>query len=284
MGSASDPLLAMATKLPESLQEAYRSGVGSSVSTLRKYLRENAKQMAADRRSLSRAPNSFLYPTFNGGMTDTVYHDLVNEGSRVRPADMPGSAYGGERGTTWFRPDDRGIAATPEKLTNNLRAQVGKSYATTDAVGAGGKEVTGINMLRRWFPWTQKLPYIGGRGPGGSTCWGNHCGSMPSAVMEGMGLRKAPIPHTDTLPSTTLLDDGVKILGVTHKPKVLKDLMRSANKRTVLGLGAAGLMGAAGYGLGAVGNALKASPAKPMPPQLDPHMFAQAQKLLRPTA
>jgi hypothetical protein len=284
MGSASDPLLAMATKLPESMRDAYREGIGTSVSTLRKNLQANARQMVADRRALKAAPDSFLYPTFQGGQTDTIYHDLVNEGSSVRPAKMPGNAYGGERGTTWFRPDSRGIDVNTDRLTSGLRGQVGKSYATTDAISAGAKEVFGVNAMRRWFPWMQKLPYVGGRGPGGATCWGNHCGSMPSATMQTVGLRRAPIPHTDTLPSTLLLDDGVKVLGVTNKAKVLKDLMRSAGKRSIMGLGAAGLIGAAGYGLGAVGNALKASPAKPMPPSLDPHMFAQAQKLLRPTS
>ena len=284
MGSAEDPLLMLATKLPQSMQDVYREGVGTTVNTLRKTLRENARQMVVDRRALAAAPNSYLYPTFQGGQTDTIYHDLVNDGSSVRPAKMPGNAYGGERGTTWFRPDQRGIPRTVEQTSDAIRSQVGKSYATTDAVSAGGKEVFGINSLRRWFPGMQKLPYVGGRGRGAVSCWGNHCGSMPSATLESLGHRRSGLPHADVLPSTLPLDDGVKILGVTHKPKVLKDLMRSAGRRSVLGLGAAGLMGAAGYGLGAVGNALKAAPAKPALPTLDPHMFAQAQKLLRPSA
>jgi hypothetical protein len=75
---------------------------------------------------------------------------------------------------------------------------------------------------------------------------------------------------------------GAKILGITNKPLVQKGLNLMARNRTLLGVGAAGLMGAAGYGAGAVGNALKAPPAKPLAPQLDPQMFAKAMTLLRP--
>jgi hypothetical protein len=84
------------------------------------------------------------------------------------------------------------------------------------------------------------------------------------------------------LPSTLLTRPGAKILGITNKPIVQKGLKLMARNRTLLGLGATGLMGAAGYGAGALGNTLKAPPAKPLPPKLDPHMFANAMKLLQP--
>ena len=126
----------------------------------------------------------------------------------------------------------------------------------------------------------RKLPFIGGRA-NDAKCFGNHCGSLVSKTLNAMGASPSPLSPMDTLPSTALLDKGVKILGVTNKPLIQRQLLRAAGHRSVLGLGMAGLMGAAGYGAGAVGNMLKAPPAKPMP-TLDPKLFAQATKLLAP--
>jgi hypothetical protein len=69
------------------------------------------------------------------------------------------------------------------------------------------------------------------------------------------------------LPGKLLLDDGVKIIGVQNKARVISDLLRKTMPRRVaLGLGAAGLMGSAGYGAaGLAHNALRGA-VKPVPP------------------
>jgi hypothetical protein len=234
----------------------------------------NTRQMALDRRAAKKAPWKF-----NAGSSlgiDSVYDDLAKDRSALFPE---GYYFNQPRGTIYARPADH---VDPAQLSKALQSRASTAYASSDAIGAGGKEVMGLNTIRRRFPLLQKLPFIGGAGIGAKSCWGDHCGSMPSAVLDEIGAIKPKLPHADVLPSTILTDKNVKILGVTNKPLIMKQLMQSAGRRSFLGLGAAGLMGAAGYGLGAVGNALKASPAKPMPPQLDPHMFAQTQKLLQP--
>ena len=273
-GAARDPVFHMFESLPESVQRdiAKRRGIG--LQSLRKQMENNKRQMVLDRRAAKKAPWKF-----NAGSSlgiDNVYDDLARDRSALFPE---GYYFNQPRGTIYARAADH---VGEEQLNKALQARTATSYASADAMGAGGKEVTGINTIRRRLPFLQKLPFIGGRGIGAKSCWGDHCGSMPSAVLDDIGAIKPKLPHADVLPNTLLTDKNVKILGVTNKPLIMKQLMQSAGRRSFLGLGAAGLMGAAGYGLGAVGNALKASPAKPMPPQLDPHMFAQAQKLLQP--
>jgi hypothetical protein len=273
-GTAHDPLFHAFAALPESVQRdiAKRQGIG--LRSLREQMANNTRQMVLDRRAAKKAPWKF-----NAGSSlgiDSVYDDLAKDRSALFPE---GYYFNQPRGTIYARPADHVDEA---RLNKALQSRASTAYASSDAMGAGGKEVMGLNTIRRRFPFLQKLPFIGGAGIGAKSCWGDHCGSMPSAVLDEIGAVKPKLPHADVLPSTLLTDKNVKILGVTNKPLIMKQLMQSAGRRSFLGLGAAGLMGAAGYGLGAVGNALKASPAKPMPPQLDPHMFAQAQKLLQP--
>ena len=72
----------------------------------------------------------------------------------------------------------------------------------------------------------------------------------------------------------------------------MRDLWRKAVPRRVgLGLGAAGALGAVGYGAGAAGNAvirgvsaLKDRMTQPALPKLDPHLFAKAMTLLNQKA
>lgn len=273
-GTAHDPVFHMFESLPESVQRdiAKRQGIG--LRSLREQLENNKRQMVLDRRAAKKAPWKFNASGATG--IDSVYDDLAKDRSAIFPN---GYYFNQPRGTIYARAAEH---VDPEALGKALQPVSSNAYASSDAIAAGAKEVMGVNTLRRRFPMLQKLPFIGGAGVGAESCWGDHCGSMPSRVLSRMGLIKPNLPHADVLPSTLLTNKNVKILGVTNKPLIMKQLMQSAGRRSLLGLGAAGLMGAAGYGLGAVGNALKASPAKPMPPQLDPHMFAQAQKLLQP--
>lgn len=276
LGAAEDPLFKTFFTLPEAMQKeiAKREGVG--LGTLRKQLRKNLKQMAKDRVTARRMPWKFNASNSLG--IDNVYDDLAKDKSQFYPkgyyADQP-------RGTVWARPD---VPADPRRLTKSLQGEAMKSYASSDAVMSGVKEVTGINTLRRWFPWLQKIPGIGGAGPGAKSCWGNHCGSMPSAVLDDIGAVKAKLPHADVLPNTLLLDKKMKILGVTNKPLIMKQLSQMARRRGLLGLGAMGLMGAAGWGAGGIGNAAQnmfnRSPNIAAKPTLDPAMLANVKKTL----
>lgn len=269
-----DPIFKILHTLPEAAQKEIAARNGVSLGMLRKALAENRRAMAAGRLDAKKRPFKFNAGDPTLGI-DNVYDDAMRDKSQIFPkgyySDTP-------RGTIYAR---AGEHIDTDQLIKSLNKETNKGYASTAAIGAGAKEVLGINMLRRRFPWLQKIPFIGGRGQG-SRCWGNHCGSMVSAVLEDVGAVKPQLSHMDVLPSTLLTRPGVKILGITNKPIVQKGLNLMARNRTVLGLGAAGLMGAAGYGAGAVGNALKAPPAKPLPPKLDPHMFAKAMTLLKP--
>lgn len=269
-----DPLFKLLHTLPEAAQREIAERNGVSLSVLRKSLAENRRAMAAGRLDAKKRPFKFNAGDPVLGI-DNVYDDAMRDRSQL----FPDGYYSGKpRGTIYAR---GGENIDTDALIKSLNKETNKGYASTAAIGAGAKEVTGLTMLRRRFPWLQKIPLIGGRGQG-STCWGNHCGSMVSKVLDDVGAVKPQVSHMDVLPSTLLTRPGVKILGITNKPLVQKGLNLMARNRTLLGVGAAGLMGAAGYGAGAVGNALKAPPAKPLPPKLDPHMFAKAMTLLRP--
>lgn len=275
-GAGHDPLFHAFFSLPESVQRDIAKKQGIGLTTLRERLRQNTRQMARDRRASKKSPWKFNASGSLG--IDSVYDDLAKDRSALFPK---GYYFDTPRSTIYARFADNVDDAA---LAKSLQGTASSVYASSDSVGAGVKEVAGLNTLRRRFPWMQKLPFVGGRGAGTCSRWGHHCGSMPSKVLHDLGLVKPRISHMDVLPSTLLLEPNVKILGVTNKPLALKNLTRMAGRRSILGLGAAGLMGAAGYGLGAVGNALKAPTPKSTLPKLDPHMMAQAQKLLQPTA
>jgi len=273
MGAGHDPLIHWFTSLPPSVQKEVSSRTGVGLRELRRQLRENVKAVASDRRMVKKNPWSFFTQRFNGGLTDSVYDDLIKDKSTLAPK---GYYFDTPRSTVWARMADN---VDEGRLAKQLAVEGAQPYASTGAISAGAKEVMGLNALHRWLPWTQKLPLVG---TNARTCIGHHCGSYPSAVHAGAGISKSVLPHADVLPSTKLLDKGVKILGVTNKANLLKSMPHMAGRRTLLGLGAMGLMGAAGWGAGGVANALRSAPAKPLPPQLDPHMFAQAQKLFQP--
>jgi len=269
-----DPLFQLFETLPAAAQREIAERNGVSLRILRERMRENQKAMARGRLDAKKRPWKFNAGDPQMGI-DNVYDDAVRDRSQL----FPKGYYDKQpRGTTYVRFADN---IDENQLARSLNKETNKGYASSAAINAGKNEVLGLNMLRRRLPWLQKIPLIGGRGKG-TRCWGNHCGSMPSAVLDDIGAVKPQLSHMDVLPSTLLTRPGAKILGITNKPLVQKGLNLMARNRTLLGLGATGLMGAAGYGAGAVGNVLKAPPAKPLPPKLDPHMFANAMKLLRP--
>jgi hypothetical protein len=269
-----DPLFQLFETLPVAAQREIAERNGISLRILRQTVRANQKEMARGRIDAKKRP--WKFNAGDGMGIDNVYDDAVKDRSQFFRkgyySDTP-------RGTIYARFTD---SVDENQFAKSLNREANKGYASSAAINAGKNEVLGLNMLRRRFPWLQKIPLIGGRGKG-TRCWGNHCGSMPSAVLHDIGAVKPQLSHMDVLPSTLLTRPGAKILGITNKPLVQKGLNLMARNRTLLGLGATGLLGAAGYGAGAVGNALKASPAKPAPPKLDPHMFAKAMKLLGPS-
>ena len=290
MGSADDPILHFISQLPGAVLDEIKARSGIGVRTLARRLAANTKELDADRAYTAKNPWSIYRRTFGRpnakkvisdglGATDTIFGASAPDGSRMRPAEIPGvAAYGsgGPRGTMWARFVN---GVDPDKLHQGLVNQVGQSYDSTGAVGAGNKQVFGLNGIRQWL---HKVP---GFRPAPGNCWGNHCGSMPAKVFEYTKNIQPKITSTDVLPSTLLLDDNVQLLGVQNKGRVISDLFRKTMPRRVAaGIGAAGLLGSVGYGAGAIGNAFKTSPvpAKPKLPQLDPAMFSKAMKLLQP--
>jgi hypothetical protein len=266
MGSGADPLMHAMGNLPDAVQSEVAARKGIGLSSLRKTIEENAQNLAADRDYVKKNPWSIYRPEFgrvkgDQAVTDSIFNASAHDGSRMRPTDMPGvAAYGpgGPRGTTWMR-WTKGV--NPDKFHKQLVNEVGQSYASTNAIGAGAKQVLGLNMLQGLL---HKIP---GFKPGSGTCWGHHCGSMPAQIYTGTGHRASTLAPHNVLPGTMLLDDGVQIVGVQNKARVIRDLFRrTMPKRVALGLGAIGLMGAAGYGTANVAqNALSSAPPQPAP-------------------
>lgn len=285
-GTGDDPILHAIANATPAVRGEISNLTGIGVNDLRRRLAENAKELAADRAYVAQNPNAIYRPTwgrpdskkikdYGPNFVDTVFDATATDGSRMRPANMPGTAAygaGGPRSTTWARwlggVDDA-------RLHDGLVEQVGKSYASTGAVGAGAKETLGINTLRRLFPILDRTQM------GGRSCWGNHCGSMPAQVFERTRNYLPKIPFLDTLPGTLLADPNVEIVGVANKARALKDFARLGRMRTAAGLGAAGVMGALGYGAThLLGGKPRAMP-QPKQPAYDPRLV-QAVKTLFP--
>lgn len=286
VGTGADPILHAVANAAPAVRAEISNMTGVGVNDLRRRLAENAKELAADREFVAKNPHAIYRPTWGRpdskkfksdgpNLVDSVFDATATDGSRMRPANMPDvSAYGpgGPRSTLWARwmggVDDA-------RLHEGLVEQVGKSYAPTGAVGAGTKEVFGLNTLRRMFPILDRSQM------GGRSCWGNHCGSMPAQVFEKTRNYLPKIPFLDTLPSSLLADPNVQIVGVANKARTLKDFARLGRMRTAAGLGAAGVMGALGYGAThLLGGKPRAMP-QPKQPAYDPRLV-QAVKTLFP--
>ena len=188
-------------------------------------------------------------PRFRGAGTsaDNVYRHTILEGSRMDPA----GHYFGPKSTLWMRPNSPVDSAALEKL---IKAEGLKPYAPGNAaVGAIG-EITGLSNLAKYVPGFNK-----------ATCQGNMCGSFPAHVYEQLGVLKNKYPASITLPNRVALQ-GFTPTVVSNKQLMLKQLRTAGGRRALLGVGAMGLMGAAGYSAtGAAQNALS-SAVKPISP------------------
>jgi len=203
---------------------------------------------------------------------DNVYKHTVTEGSSQNP---PGYYRGknqpvGHKPTLWLRVKEQFRAKIKnEKEFLDAAKRMGiDPYAGVAAGQTAVGEVAGLNTFRRMF----------GRG----NCYGTHCGGGPASLYERLiGGKFKGDPNT-WLPNRVALSDIFEPVLVTHKGQALKDLAKGFRGRVGAGIGAMGLMGAAGYGLTGFGQGLMRSPKLPPQPKLDPHMFAKAMKLLQP--
>jgi len=280
-GNAGDPVLHGLKEFAEEAVSAVKNRRGLNISGLRKSLADIMQSMEADRAWLASNPEAHLRPRMKRPgidgprkVIDNVFGATAQDGSRMLPAEIPATATygpGGPRATLWARWRN---GVNMPAFNQSLAKNVAESYAGTAATGAGAKEILGINALRRF------LPNISMPRASGSKCVGNHCGSMPARVFADAGSYKPKVPFADTLPSMLLSDPNVEIIGIANKTRALKDFARLGRSRVAAGLGAAGIMGALGYGATHLAGG-KPRPIAPPKPVYDPRLV-QAVKTLFP--
>jgi hypothetical protein len=249
-------------------EKLWQEGPSSAYKTMREWLADFSNftkhQPARDAAQASKRPQTLFNPS-----ADNVYKHTVAEGSSQNPLGYyrAGNKELGHKGTLWMRPKGN---IDSDNLLQAFKQEAWKPYNATGAGGTALGEITGLNRLRGLF----------GRG---GACTGHHCGSFIPAVYEAAGAAKPGGPVQAVLPNRAALSDIFEPVLVTHKGQMLKDLAKGAFRRTGAGLGAIGLMGAAGYGLTGLGQSfLRGAPKAPPKPQLDPTMFAKSMKLLQP--
>lgn len=201
---------------------------------------------------------------------DNVYKHTVAEGSSQNPRGhwRAEGATMGHKPTLWMRVKDnlRG-KFTEQDFLRQARRMGNDPYAAAGAGQTAVSEVLGLNRFRRMF----------GRG-----CAGGHCGGGPARMFGRLLQGQFPGDPNTYLPNRVALSNAFEPVLVTHKAQALRDLTKGFRGRVGAGLGAIGLMGAAGYGLTGLGQGLLRSPKLPPQPKLDPHMFAKSMKLLQP--
>lgn len=278
-GAGIDPYALTASNIRPAIQEAIEKRSPSHVlKTLQDTLGENAKLLQQEAEVIRQNPHQIYQPHYTSinkkNWIDSVFNATAQDGSRMRPAEFADTATygpGGPRATTWAR------FKTPppaQKLHEGLARNAASAYAGSHATGAGIKEVLGLNSLRRLIPGL-------GVSKQSPPCWGNHCGSLPGRVFAETGnIKKPKLPFMDTLPATYLANPDVEIVGIANKARAMKDFSRLARGRVGAGLGAAGLMGALGYGATHLAGG-KPRPIAPPKPVYDPRLV-QAVKALFP--
>lgn len=202
---------------------------------------------------------------------DNIYKHTVTEGSSQNPRGFYRGKNEplGHKPTLWMRVKDelRGKFNEKEFLEQAKRMGI-DPYAATGAGQTAASEILGLNKFRQMF--------------GGRSCRGGHCGGGPARLYGRLLKGQFPGDPNTYLPNRVALSNAFEPVLVTHKAQALRDLTKGFRARTAAGLGAMGLMGAAGYGLTGLGQSLLRSPKLPPQPKLDPHMFAKSMKLLQP--
>jgi len=218
---------------------------GYGWSLLMKELRNQPADYAADVARAKMRPGSMYVPE-----ADNVYKHTILEGSRLHPR----GHYYGPKGTLWLRPKGPDVGGALDPL---LKAEGLKGYAIGNAgLGAIG-EITGLSNLAKYIPGFNKNV---------NTCDGHMCGSFPATVYEALGKTKSKFPNAITLPNRVAISGEFEPLLATNKQLLLKQLRMAGGRRALLGAGAMGLMGAAGYkATGAIQNAARSAMPAPAP-------------------
>jgi len=154
-------------------------------------------------------------------------------GSELDRADQLG------RGTIFMR--GKGMDRAKELAAQEILKREGYSlYDMPAALGAALKKIL--------------LPSLGKGGTGkmapSQMCTGHHCGSLPATLLQRLGFAKPGIWSRTALPTESLLNPAMNVVGVVNKRKLLADLAMASKLRTGAGLAAIPAMAAVGYGAG----------------------------------
>jgi hypothetical protein len=249
---------------PDRFRKPENRGYGYGFQALRDWAADNIAAIAANRTRAERRPGQMYDHS-----ADNLYRHTINEGSSINPRgyyrDPAIRGPAGRKGTLWMRPK-KGI--DPKVLEQLVKQEGLKAYTSTNAAIAAIGEITGLSNLAKYVPGFNRTV---------NTCHGHMCGSFPATVYEAAGNLKNKFPAAITLPNRVAISDAFEPVIATNKQLLLKQLRTGGGRRALMGVGAMGLMGAAGYGAtGGAQSAVrsvmpKAAPAHtpvpvPMPP------------------
>lgn len=202
---------------------------GYGFSALSKWLREYGPEQYAEDVAKARMRPGAMY----AHTADNLYHHTILEGSKL----SPGGFYYGPKGTLWLRSKTPVDQAALERL---MKAEGLKPYGIGNAALGAIGEITGLSNLAKYVPGFNKVVNT-------SACSGHMCGSFPATVYEALGKTKSKFPNAVTLPNRVALSGAFEPVVATNKQLLLKQLRMAGGRRALLGLGAMGLMGGAGY-------------------------------------
>lgn len=229
--------------------KAYKKdpSVGYGFSTMLRELREQPANYAADiARNRMRPGDMYAHSA------DNIYRHTSLEGSKLHP----GGYYFGPKGTLWMRPK---TPVDPKALEALLKAEGVKGYGIGNAALGAIGEITGLSNLAKYVPGFNKVVNT-------DQCSGHMCGSFPATVYEALGKTKSKFPNAITLPNRVALSGEFEPIIATNKQLLLKQLRMAGGRRMLLGAGAMGLMGGAGYaGTGALQNSVRSALPAPAP-------------------
>lgn len=231
--------------------------VGYGFSTMLRELREQPANYARDVARNRQRPGDMYAHT-----ADHLYRHTTAEGSKLHP----GGYYFGPKGTLWLRSK---TPVDPAALEAMLKAEGVKGYGIGNAALGAIGEITGLSNLAKYVPGFNKVVNT-------DRCNGHMCGSFPATIYEALGKTKSKFPNAITLPNRVAISGAFEPVVATNKQLLLKQLRMAGGRRALLGLGAAGLMGAGGYkATGALQNAVNSAAAF-VPPTPAPRLPAAA--------
>ena len=257
---------------PDRFRAPENRGYGYGFQALRDWANDNIGHIMGNQTRAARMPGEMY-----GHFGDNLYRHTINEGSSINPRGyyrdptIRGST--GNKGTLWMRPK-KGV--DPKVLEQLIKQEGLKPYSGLNAAAAAIGEITGLSNLAKYVPGFNKAI---------NTCHGHMCGSFPAQVYESAGVLKNKFPASITLPNRVAISDAFEPVVATNKQLLMRQLRTAGGRRALMGAGAMGLMGAAGYGAtggaqSAVRSAMpKAAPAHVPVPVPPPDAFSKLKTM-----